>query len=60
MKPLVIDENLSVAPVLLAPMSGVTDLPFRRVVKSLGAGLVFSEMIASQAVVRQVKGSRKM
>lgn len=60
MKPLVIDQNLSVAPVLLAPMSGVTDLPFRRVVKRLGAGLVFSEMIASQAVVRQVKGSRKM
>ena len=60
MKPLVIDQNLGVAPVLLAPMSGVTDLPFRRVVKRLGAGLVFSEMIASQAVVRQVKGSRKM
>ena len=60
MKPLVIDQNLSVAPVLLAPMSGVTDLPFRRVVKRLGAGLVFSEMIASQAVVREVRGSRKM
>ena len=45
---------------MLAPMSGVTDLPFRRLIKRLGAGLVFSEMIASQAVVREVKGSRKM
>jgi len=41
------------APVLLAPMSGVTDLPFRRLVKRLGAGLVVSEMIASQAMVRE-------
>ncbi len=30
------------SPVVLAPMSGVTDLPFRRLVKSLGAGLVVS------------------
>jgi len=41
------------SPVLLAPMSGVTDLPFRRVAKQLGAGLVISEMIASWAMVRQ-------
>jgi tRNA-dihydrouridine synthase B len=34
-------------PVILAPMSGVTDLPFRRLVKRHGAGLVVSEMIAS-------------
>ena len=31
-------------PVILAPMSGVTDLPFRRLVKGWGAGLVVSEM----------------
>lgn len=47
-------------PVFLAPMSGVSDLPFRRLVKSWGAGMVFSEMIASDAMVRQVKGSRKI
>lgn len=47
-------------PVLLAPMSGVTDLPFRRVVKRLGAGLVVSEMIASQAMVRKTAQSIKM
>lgn len=42
--------------VLLAPMSGVTDKPFRKLVSHFGASLVFSEMIASQAMVR---GNRK-
>ncbi len=42
-------------PVILAPMSGVTDLPFRRVVKARGAGLVVSEMIASQAAIRETR-----
>ena len=40
-------------PVILAPMSGVTDMPFRRLVKRGGAGLVVSEMIASAAMVRE-------
>ena len=40
-------------PVILAPMSGVTDMPFRRMVKRGGAGLVVSEMIASAAMVRE-------
>jgi len=40
-------------PVILAPMSGVTDLPFRRTDKSLGAGMVVSEMIASWAMIRE-------
>ena len=55
-----IDSLTLSAPVVLAPMSGVTDLPFRRLVKSLGAGLVVSEMIASQAMIRQNKKSMKM
>jgi nifR3 family TIM-barrel protein len=37
-------------PVLLAPMSGVTDAPFRRVAANLGAGLVISEMTACAAL----------
>ena len=37
--------------VVLAPMSGVTDAPFRRLVEQLGAGLVVSEMTASEALV---------
>jgi tRNA-dihydrouridine synthase B len=40
-------------PVILAPMSGVTDMPFRQLVKRDGAGLVVSEMIASAAMVRE-------
>src|SRR5437588_1913783 len=39
--------------VILAPMSGVTDMPFRQMVKRGGAGLVVSEMIASAAMVRE-------
>jgi tRNA-dihydrouridine synthase B len=47
-------------PVILAPMSGVTDLPFRRLVKRHGAGLVVSEMIASEAMIRQSRQSMTM
>ena len=47
-------------PVILAPMSGVTDLPFRRLVKRRGAGLVVSEMIASQAMIRETRQSLAM
>ncbi|PZP57259.1 MAG: tRNA dihydrouridine synthase DusB [Micavibrio aeruginosavorus] len=42
-------------PVFLAPMAGVTDSPFRRLVKSFGAGLVCSEMIASRPMVEQAR-----
>ena len=45
--------------VLLAPMSGVTDLPFRRLVKKFGAPLVVSEMIASRAMILQTRESLK-
>ncbi len=47
-------------PVILAPMSGVTDLPFRRLVKRHGAALVVSEMIASQAAIRATRQSLTM
>jgi tRNA-dihydrouridine synthase B len=47
-------------PVLLAPMSGVTDQPFRRLVKREGAGLVVSEMIASEAMIRETRQSSLM
>lgn len=45
--PLVIDH-----PALMAPMSGVTDRPFRRLARRFGAGLVYSEMIASSQMIR--------
>src|SRR5436305_9528572 len=50
------DEPLAIGPVtlpnrvFLAPMSGVTDAPFRRMAANLGAGVVVSEMIASDAL----------
>ncbi|MCC2646571.1 MAG: dusB [Rickettsiaceae bacterium] len=44
-------------PVILAPMSGVTDLPFRKLVKKFGAGLVVSEMIACRAMVLETRQS---
>jgi tRNA-dihydrouridine synthase B len=47
-------------PVILAPMSGVTDMPFRRLVKRMGAGLVVSEMIASQAMIRETRQTMQM
>lgn len=47
-------------PVILAPMSGVTDLPFRRLARDLGAGLVVSEMIASWAMVRENQATLRM
>ena len=46
-KPLKIGDIDLANPVLLAPMSGVTDAPFRRLTARLGAGLVVSEMTAS-------------
>ncbi len=47
-------------PVVLAPMSGVTDLPFRRLAKRLGTGMVVSEMIASWAMVRENQATLRM
>ena len=40
-------------PVIMAPMTGVSDLPFRQLTKSLGAGLVVSEMVASSELVAE-------
>jgi tRNA-dihydrouridine synthase B len=48
------------SPVVLAPMSGVTDMPFRRLVKRCGVGLVVSEMIASKAMIYAAKKTMKM
>lgn len=44
-------------PVILAPMSGVTDLPFRKLVKKFGACMVVSEMIASRAMILHTRQS---
>jgi tRNA-dihydrouridine synthase len=46
-------------PVLLAPLAGITDVPFRNLVQSFGAGLVVSEMVASHEMVQKKPGVRE-
>ncbi|WP_372605678.1 tRNA dihydrouridine synthase, partial [Actibacterium sp.] len=46
-------------PVFLAPLAGITDLPFRNLVSGFGAGLVVSEMVASQEMVQAKPGVRE-
>ena len=50
-KPLKVGDIAVANRVLLAPMSGITDAPFRRLAATLGAGLVVSEMTASDELV---------
>jgi tRNA-dihydrouridine synthase B len=57
LKPIRIGPIEVASPVILAPMTAVTDLPFRRAVKRFGAGLTVSEMIASQAMIRETRQS---
>lgn len=44
-------------PVVLAPMTGVTDMPFRALVRRYGSGLNVTEMIASEAAIRETRQS---
>jgi len=53
-----VDKTLD-PPVFLAPMAGITDRPFRDLVSSFGAGLVVSEMVASQEMVQAKRGVRE-
>jgi tRNA-dihydrouridine synthase B len=57
LKPIQIGPVRISSPVILAPMTAVTDLPFRRIVKRYGAGLTVTEMIASQSMIRETRQS---
>ena len=46
--------------VFLAPMSGVTDRPFRRLAKRFGCPLVYSEMLASQEILKAHRQSKRL
>ncbi|MBS27497.1 MAG: tRNA dihydrouridine synthase DusB [Alphaproteobacteria bacterium] len=60
-----VHESLHIGPiripnrVILAPMSGVSDLPFRRLAQRFGAGLVVSEMVASRQMLLDTKQSKQ-
>ena len=57
LKPISIGPITIAEPVILAPMTGVTDVPFRKIVKRHGCGLTVSEMIASEAMIRETRQS---
>ncbi len=48
------------SPVLVAPMAGITDAPFRRIAAEMGAGLVCTEMVAAEAVARSIDASLRL
>jgi tRNA-dihydrouridine synthase B len=50
-----IRETLTANPLVLAPMAGITDLPFRVICREMGAGLVYSEMVSAEALIRDSK-----
>ncbi|PLX83654.1 MAG: tRNA dihydrouridine synthase DusB [Desulfuromonas sp.] len=52
---LTIDNN-----VILAPMAGITDLPYRRLMKGFGAGLVFTEMVSANGLIRAGRRTREL
>src|SRR5881227_1693231 len=59
-KPLAVGPLTVPNRVFLAPMSGITDAPFRRLAAKLGAGLVVSEMIASAALAEGRREQRRL
>lgn len=60
LKPVKVGAVTIDTPVILAPMTGVSDLPFRKLVSSCGVGMVVSEMIASRAMILQTKNTLRM
>ena len=48
------------SPLIMAPLAGITNLPFRIIVKEAGCGLVYSEMISSYALVYKSKKTLAM
>jgi len=57
LRPIMVGDVRIDCPVVLAPMTGVTDLPFRRLVRRFGSGLNVTEMIASEAAIRETRQS---
>lgn len=47
-------------PIILAPMAGITSLPYRRIMKSFGAALVHTEMISTNGLIREGRKTREL
>lgn len=56
-RPIRLGEVELSSPILVAPMAGITDAPFRSIAVEMGAGLVSTEMVAAEAVVRSIDAS---
>lgn len=59
LRPIDLSSAVLAPPVALAPLAGITDLPFRTLVASFGVGWVVSEMVASQEMVQAKPGMRE-
>jgi tRNA-dihydrouridine synthase B len=46
--------------IILAPMAGISDLPYRRIMKEFGAGLVFTEMVSANGLIRAGRRTREL
>jgi tRNA-dihydrouridine synthase B len=57
LRPIAIGPVVVAEPVILAPMTGVTDMPFRTLVRRYGSGLNVTEMVASEAAIRETRVS---
>src|SRR5574340_1065216 len=58
--PVNIRDQLKTNPLVLAPMAGITDLPFRIICREMGAGIVYSEMVSAEALIRDQKRTMVM
>jgi nifR3 family TIM-barrel protein len=59
-KPLLIGSVLVNPPLVLAPLAGVSDLPFRRICRKMGAGLVTTEMVSAKAILQGNLATRSL
>ncbi len=59
LRPIAIGPVMVADPVVLAPMTGVTDMPFRTLVRRYGSGLNVTEMVASEAAIRETRVSQQ-
>jgi tRNA-dihydrouridine synthase B len=57
LKPIAVGPVTIAEPVVLAPMTGVTDMPFRTLVRRYGSGLNVTEMVATEAAIRETRQS---